>query len=1538
MRRAQFDKGNQPIRNIATNPNMITTNGGLVSIRQNLISQPNFEYSTGSSSVVRTNLCTNPGMEVSGSGVGIRTNLCTNPGLETAASTLTMRSNSANNPSLAVNSNEWFTYGGGSTSPNLVTSRVAASWSISGWAWKVEGTPTATTVMEEIGFGGTHTVAAGVPIAASIYVIASGTRKVRLRFRSNNGTDTFGPVFTLNPNTPTRVSHVFTQITGATTVGVSLHGDSASSFTTGDWIAASMALIEVNRSVINPYFDGSNPAAFRTNLSTNPQATASGGGWTTMGSASGTSTYGSSEQSHTGTTSVKRALTGTGNSGIKAMTQVSFATGDTVSWSVWVRPSRSMAFRAYWERSSPYTGGSGGTDVTCPANVWTKLTGTITFTAAQSAGDTFGFGVLTSDGQAGDVYYVDTALIEASPVLGEYFDGSTTATPGYTFAWSGTANSSTSVARDPDFTYSWSGTANASQSLERAATTSFVYQNASGNSGVASRMYQTLNGRSGKGGKIYKQGGHVYAEVNLSGLTPSTTYTISCDVLSSHTSVVNVDRGATANASYFPLTKTVTPGLWTRISRTFTTGESETTRVVSIVGWENASAPDGSTAIIDNILIEQSAVALPYFDGSTASANGLTYAWSGTAHASTSNQNGVLAAGRSGLSPNSVSWQSSERSFTGTNSAAVLTKKSATNNVTLFYPSVDYGIGSGAGQVPANTTITWSCYVWVPSGGGSVMLMESITGTMGAPNTLYDQWERISVTVTTWASGGINLRLRSSGTVPEGVIFWVDGELLETSNGVLPYFDAATPIQNLVANPSFATNTSGWTPIGATLTRVTNQGGDGHCCEISQTIADANRQSAVYLMGSSTPAGTYTVSFDMKGTDPAFTNVRVLLYDPATTLVRASANTPLIKDGNFNRYTFNLVADGPWDRAYMEVQGVGISIGAKAWIDRAMIEKTTSPTPYYYEGLGDFTYSWTGTANASTSEQKALWPEGWSGATNAKISRTAYNKTSGTYGVAVITKGSSGDGIYYQDVNASAGISYTLSAWVKTSSTHRVDLVLRFKDAAQTILSDSTSEVSSNITVGQWTRVSITAVSPANTSKIQAMFRIYVAHTPTTFFLDCAMLEATPVLGTYFDGSTPAAGDFSYVWSGTADRSVSNQAAYQVSGVITTKSTSGAAADSKFYSCQSTAEDGAKIARFVAPAGTPNSTWRIAGIATGGWDYTKVKAGGVYTLMFRWRSMGWAAASSVQVQISTGGSQSHVMMSSPSITMNQTGWQEYRKTFTALRDADPSQWLYISLPVTPSATTDGIFDIRDWMLVEGEYTGDYIDGSKALSKWEGPPNASISVGYPPQLLDIAGKPMASSGVEGQTLYPISGGPYDACTVYLVYEVFDPTAEWTSILSVGGWYSGGSAADYVTKGAFTYGRRNGGNLYTSHTRFGTTANGNQSALGSAIPGLVQGFVPRSRHVVAISIDAVSDSTNTRISHTLNGGTKAQFIMQSGNGIAREFVKMRSGVSNTDGTASTAAKGLYFAYFAGEHSDDTKLAMSRYLGNKYGANVA
>jgi hypothetical protein len=408
---------------------------------------------------------------------------------------------------------------------------------------------------------------------------------------------------------------------------------------------------------------------------------------------------------------------------------------------------------------------------------------------------TYRFGDLALMG-ATDTLLVRAIFIEQYAIQGPYFDGSTSAI------------SRTNLCHNPNL--------GGGSSLGYAV-------NPGG--GTATGAYNSGAGWSGTG--FYRatwtaaSTGNPYLEYSRSNnpdiLGPGRVYTFSGYIRSSAAVTVAASIGWANNLAQRISGQdgtgvVLTPDTWTRVS--MTTNAAPAGTVGAWFDWKVTSGiiPIGGTLDVDGVLIEEGSKLGTFFDGatvvsgltyawtgtanlsySTEVSNDFTYAWTGTANASTSTQSSVLPVGRQGLTVESVSWSSVARAWVGTRSAAVLVRKGVGDNVTIYYPTTEYAIGTGTGQITASRPFTWSVYVYVPTGSGAVQLVEAVSGTVGGFSTLNDQWQRISLTSTAPASGTVQLRLRSKGTMPAGAMVWVDGELIEnTTNTALPYFDGGT--------------------------------------------------------------------------------------------------------------------------------------------------------------------------------------------------------------------------------------------------------------------------------------------------------------------------------------------------------------------------------------------------------------------------------------------------------------------------------------------------------------------------------------------------------------------------------------------------------------------------------------------------------------------------------------------------------------------------------------------------------------------------
>lgn len=498
--------------------------------------------------------------------------------------------------------------------------------------------------------------------------------------------------------------------------------------------------------------------------------------------------------------------------------------------------------------------------------------------------------------------------------------------------------------------------------------------------------------------------------------------------------------------------------------------------------------------------------------------------------------------------------------------------------------------------------------------------------------------------------------------------------------------------------------------------------------------------------------------------------------------------------------------------------------------------------------------------------------------------------------------------------------TYTFSSWLRSSASGKTHALIQvyWKDAATNWISTS-QPAPVALTAGAWTRLSLIATAPAGAVSVGMVTDVDNG----SFWLAGDTLDGTglliepgAVLNPFFCGSTPTLGDFVHSWLSTVNNSASEMRAPMVSTVSASRSNGVGYENSRFFCLSSAAEDGKKTAKWLSPAGTPNSQWRIAqinGNSVVGWSSAPVKAGGRYTIFMRYRVSGWGASQTFTVMIADGTSLNQVIGNDTALPLNASGWQEYRRTFTALQNATTASVIYITLPSTPQPTTDGIFEMREWFLVEGEYTGDFIDGTKPLSKWDGVANGSTSVGYPPQLLDLAGKPaldLFSSGTSlnsGGVAIPV--GATDARTIYLCYEAWDTTLNYPNF----GYY-GLSGSKGIT---FQTGPIGNGNLFP---RFDFP--GGSSNLGVTY---VNGR-RTARHVVSMAFPTGLAS----ITSCLDGAADRTDALTPGTG----WDDGRAGLQGT----MADGRGIRMLVFYAEHDRATRVAISRYLGNKYGALVA
>jgi len=871
----------------------------------------------------------------------------------------------------------------------------------------------------------------------------------------------------------------------------------------------------------------------------------------------------------------------------------------------------------------------------------------------------------------------------------------------------------------------------------------------------------------------------------------------------------------------------------------------------------------------------------------------------------------------------------SAHAYVGTNGLKMTSTISSADIAALF-----------AVNLNASTTYTLSYWVFSPNARTSQF---DIAGTGWTPSGLgpvsvpASTWTRVTATFTTPSTSPGNSTFylhNNGGPTTVGTSLWIDAVLLEATAFAGTYFDGATAaagdftyawtgtanastsiqkapgLQSYIQSSTASVYQSAISPqFGTKCAGIMTRGGNGdgvYYADIGVTAGSPYTISAYVEITSSVP--NFSIDFRWKDSG------QVILSDSITELSSSLAV------GSWVRISATAVA--PAGAVFLQpmLRVYAAHTATTFYVDGMLIESSGSLNAYYdgaTAAAGDFTYGWTGTANASSSNKLAPSVTGWTPRWFAQGAGVTYQSKTGVSGNCLRKLFTKGDPGSPQDVGinlttntaVTAGTIYTASIYFRCSIVQHFSIFVQWFDAGAVSLGVSTITDLGTVSANTWTRFSVTATAPANAVTATFIFGPYTSAVAmaagTTMDFDQAMIEASPALSTYFDGATAAAGDFTYSWNGTVNASVSNQRA--VIPTSSNKSISGT--NAKFFVYQSKEVTGFPFSRWVAPANTGNSGWRVAGIASSGFDYTKVVTGGTYTMGFRYRAAGWPAATNMQTMIADGGSTNQVVAFDTAQTLSTGGWVDYRRTFTAARDMTVNSEIYISLPNTPDTVTDGVLDIADLFLVKGAYTGDPIDSANPSSTWDGAVDASTTIGYPPQLTDIAGKPALDllSGNTGGVGIPV--GAFDARTIYLVYEAMATGANYPNCGSYGIAASKGITFQFGPTGSTTM-----------FPRFdfpsGSLNMGQNYAAGRA-------FV---RHVLAFSFP----TGLTPFQGMLDGGSDNPGVPSGGVGTGWDDGRATL-TSGSDG------KGIRMLVYYAEHNRATRIAISRYLGNKYGATV-
>ena len=315
--------------------------------------------------------------------------------------------------------------------------------------------------------------------------------------------------------------------------------------------------------------------------------------------------------------------------------------GDLYTASLWVRSSVATTlsgFRLQGRNGSTSVGFADALTIPLAANVWTLLSVTTTAATLTGAGDNllvWPYQTAAVVQPAGSTMDATALIVEEAPLARPYFDGAmTSADPDLANAWTGTAHASTSAARSTPPTIVTGSTASTPRSSQWAASGTRsvrIVASPAANTGAASTTtFAYVGGAATTGMNAGMLAGHTYTVVatcRLSGAQVGTLNALARRIVVVHNNANGSNGATTLSSDAAPNAAGIT-----QLRFTFTLPADSVWAQVRL--YNGATAGNGDVWW-DNVLLVDGTYTGAYFDGSTVKP-GATYAWTGTAHASTS--------------------------------------------------------------------------------------------------------------------------------------------------------------------------------------------------------------------------------------------------------------------------------------------------------------------------------------------------------------------------------------------------------------------------------------------------------------------------------------------------------------------------------------------------------------------------------------------------------------------------------------------------------------------------------------------------------------------------------------------------------------------------------------------------------------------------------------------------------------------------------------------------------------------------------------
>lgn len=1056
---------------------------------------------------------------------------------------------------------------------------------------------------------------------------------------------------------------------------------------------------------------------FRTNLVTNPSFETNTTGWT----ASSSSIARTTSQYYVGSACLLVTPSASNGGAVSPLATTTPSATHTVS--AWVRGSAGDNIRLELnERTSGDTTlvGTTTTNLTL-TGAWQRISATRLF---GTTGATANFSITNTSSTS--LFFIDATMLEMSATLNSFFDGSSGAT-GNAFinSWTGTANLSTSTQ---------SGAAVAS-AASLVGTDAAVYQSLS--SGNKALRYQVVNGSAS-----VIRGSYIIGNTLAAGKTYTVLGTITANLTSSIEITLRPDVSAATNQTTLGTLNLSagTPTTFRFVGVASATGSfgSSSGLAFSTV----ARHPGGTSYTVDNLLVVEGTYIESYFDGDTAPNSDYSTEWVGTPHASVSTINTTPVAKWTGVFGANV-YRSTQQIKSGLYSGKVVCNGTiARQGVHLYsFPTTS----------PSNN---YTASVWILAESGKniqIGLQEkTATGapvglTLGSNTSATGSWQRLSVT-RSFGSTGAQADVFVYNVDATTNIMYIDEALVELSSSPQDYFDGnlgssgdfsyawtGSPNESTsyaygvgvnavdVGPGRVVVQSTDWANTRSRSARIIPiSGATGTDSELGAVVAGTNVTSDAVLLERNqtyTILATLRLNATQTGTIDSSRARRVWFSLDGGATVSSSSSQSANAAGIYSHsLTFTTTSSGD-NQVYL---GSGTEAGGgDAWWDSVAIVKGVYAGSYFDGSLpnsGDLSYVWDGLEEESTSNITVNPVKNWTGINGAIVYQNSSEKFAGAKSALVLCSGTVGlQGVRLIDrATVSSSTQYFASAYIKGEAGKVVTLGIEEWTLAGTYIGSTTTQ---NITAtGSWQRVSVSRVIGATGARANVVVS-NVAAVAHTFYVDSVLLEASSTLQDYFDGSFPASGDFSYTWNGDVDGSTSQYQAASVnavtaSGALAVQSSDWVASGRNSLRIISTATSNnvshADLTSFITAGLEPGKTYTVMAKAF------RAEPGAVVGSLAYQGFVGTTLTQNVTAQIPTAAGVHDVMIV---FTVNNDIEAAYLRVYNNQQRGSADIW------------------IDTFMIVEGEYTGDYFDGDSdstagafpILYLWNGTPHDSTSV-------------------------------------------------------------------------------------------------------------------------------------------------------------------------------------------------------------------